>query len=190
MTTSNIRKSYGLLPDEVSAENQFIKYCDEVAGVLGRGKNKVADIFIFEIAKTETGLGTIEDKTAGAGMGICQHDKFPFEDNQRRYKDNDISLILSKWGLDMRTIKWDMLKDNIFISIIATRLHFKPFSQDIPGNMVGRARYWKKYYNTFKGKGTVKHYLKMNGFDMSKYNPSMEIKSSKEKCEWSSEHLA
>ena len=170
MKIEDIKESYGLF-DESYLNNISASVCD----CLGYGVNGKADLLIYEICGAETGFCTIEDKTLGAGNGAFQHDKIPFEDNQSRYKQNDIIKIIDSFSINMEHIVWEDLKTDILIGAIATRLHFKPFKEEIPKDIVGRARYWKRYYNTEAGAGTVKHYLEMNGFDMDYYHSSMEV---------------
>ena len=41
------------------------------------------------------------------------------------------------------------------------RLHYYRVKEALPGvaDLRGQARYWKQYYNTFRGKGTVEEYI-------------------------------
>ena len=168
---TDIQKSYGLTKD-----TNIYLICSEVCLALGNGANNVADIFLYRITMAESGAGTIKDNTPnGAGAGIFQHDPEPFYDNQSRYEQKHISICIKFLGIDPSFMKWEDLKTDIKKGAIATRLHFKPFKKAIPKDIIGQAQYWKRYYNTKAGKGTVKHFLEMNGFDMRKYCESMEV---------------
>lgn len=148
--------NYGYINEE-TIKNQIQLICN----CLGNGKNDVAHLLLFETAKAETGLGSIEDKTIGAGIGICQFDKFPFNDLKKRsltFKDK----ILKDLGVDISLVEWEHLRYNSFLSLLFCRLLYKPFSEEIPKDKTSRAGYWKRYYNTVAGKGTIEHYLKMN----------------------------
>ena len=46
-------------------------------------------------------------------------------------------------------------------NVILTRVESSNFPDTIC-KVVHQGRYWKKVYNTYKGKGTVKHFLKAN----------------------------
>ena len=132
-----------------------------ICDCIGHGLYETAKEMIIETAIAETGLGQIEDKTAGAGMGITQFDKLPFDDLKKRsltYKDK----ILKDLGVDITLVEWEHLRYNSFLSLLFCRLLYKPFSEEIPKDKLGRASYWKKYYNTKLGKGTIEHYMKMN----------------------------
>lgn len=148
--------NYGYI-DEMTIKSQIKLICD----CLGNGKNNTAHLLLYETAKSETGLGSIEDKTIGAGIGICQFDKFPFNDLKKRsltYRDK----ILKDLGVDISLVEWEHLRYNSFLSLLFCRLQYKPFNEEIPKDKASRAGYWKRYYNTIAGKGTIEHYLKMN----------------------------
>ena len=49
---------------------------------------------------------------------------------------------------------------NLRYACAMARVHYKRVSEPIPTTVEGQARYWKQWYNTPKGRGTVKHYLK------------------------------
>lgn len=51
---------------------------------------------------------------------------------------------------------WDMR-----LSTIMCRLQYWRFEETLPkyNDIVGLAKYWKKYYNTVKGKGTVEEFV-------------------------------
>ena len=168
---TDIQKSYA-----IKESTNILAICERVCNCLGYGANGRADIFVYEIAKAESGAGTIKDGTPnGAGAGIFQHDEIPFYDNQSRYEQRHIIKVIDSFNINMRKVSWEDLLTDIEAGAIATRLHFKPFKEEIPEDIVGRGQYWKKYYNTEAGKGTVKHYLEMNGFNMSLYSVDMEV---------------
>ncbi|NHJ39631.1 MAG: hypothetical protein FK731_06310 [Asgard group archaeon] len=50
---------------------------------------------------------------------------------------------------------------NIPYAVAMTRLHYWRFPESLPDadDIEGLARYWKKYYNTELGKGTIDHFI-------------------------------
>ena len=71
--------NYGVInPKRIVEDAQIICDC------IGHGKYETAKLMIIETAIAETGLGQIEDKTVGAGMGLTQFDEFPFNDIKNR----------------------------------------------------------------------------------------------------------
>lgn len=132
-----------------------------ICDCIGHGKFGTAKEMIIETAIAETGLGQIEDKTVGAGMGITQFDDKPFQD----IRDRSIKLrpkILKELHIDISLVEWDDLRYNQFLALLFTRLHYWLKGDPIPATIEERAKYWKLHYNTKDGKGTVEHYLEMN----------------------------
>lgn len=157
--------NYGITnPKRIDEDAQIICDC------IGHGKYGTAKEMIIETAIAETGLGQIEDKTTGAGMGITQFDEFPFNDIRNRcikLKDK----IYKELKIDISLVEWDDLRYNQFLALLFTRLLYwlasrkvdgKYVSIPIPATIEERAEYWKEFYNTKDGKGTVEHYLEMN----------------------------
>ena len=152
------KPNYGWVKDlEAEAE--------AIVNVLGGGRNAVN--LILETSSAETALGQITDGTLYAGMGICQFDKKPFKyikDKSLRFRN----LILAELGVDIVLVKWDHLRYNSFLSLLFCRLYYMTIRKPIPATREGRAKYWKRYYNSYLGKGTPRHYLKMASVYMDK----------------------
>ncbi|WP_026804675.1 hypothetical protein [Aliarcobacter lanthieri] len=139
----------------------IVEKAKKICECLGNGKYETAVEMIIETAVAETGLGKIEDKTVGAGMGLTQFDKLPFEDIKRR----NMKLrekILKELGVDLQLVEWEHLRYNDFLALLFTRLFYLLKGDPIPKTIEERAAYWKLHYNTKLGKGTIEHYLEMN----------------------------
>ena len=53
---------------------------------------------------------------------------------------------------------------NIAVQAAMCRLHYRRVPKPLPAidDIGAQARYWKKYYNSHLGKGTVEHFIKSN----------------------------
>ena len=51
---------------------------------------------------------------------------------------------------------------NIALAVAFCRIHYRRQPGAIPKTMEGRAKYWKKFYNSELGRGTPEHYMKAN----------------------------
>ena len=53
---------------------------------------------------------------------------------------------------------------NMAVQAALCRLHYRRDKDPLPpwDDMEAQARYWKKVYNTYKGRGTIKHFMKAN----------------------------
>jgi len=130
----------------------------KVVDCLGGGDK--AYRLLIETASAETALGHIRDKTVFAGMGICQFDKKPFYLIKKRAKKYRTK-ILQELGVDVNLVEWEHLRYNSFLSLLWCRLYYLFVPKPIPNTLEGRAKYWKKYYNTYLGDGTPEHYISM-----------------------------
>jgi len=135
----------------------------EVCHCLGNGSNNTAVKLLIETAGAETGKGTINDRTKLAGMGITQFDWIGFTDVLDRTRKKDREKILEYFDINIDWVRWEDLRYNPLLAMIFTRLKYKLIPEAIPSDIKARAYYWKVYYNTEAGKGTISHYLEMNG---------------------------
>jgi|TARA_R110000823_G_scaffold266098_2_gene385918 hypothetical protein len=53
----------------------------------------------------------------------------------------------------------DILEKNIAAGIVHCRIKYWRVPKPMPNTLEGRAKYWKKYYNTDQGKGTEEKYI-------------------------------
>jgi hypothetical protein len=131
---------------------------DAVVDCLGGGDEH--KLILLETAQQETHMGGFNDPTKySAGTGITQFDKMPFYDVIRRTRPKHIKKINETFGFDIRKVKWRELELSPLLCFIATRLHYKLIPEAIPTTIRGRAKYWKKYYNTEAGRGTEEEYI-------------------------------
>lgn len=113
---------------------------------------------LLETACAETQLGTFPDYTNENGFGICQFE----EPGITRAKKQGLKLqdeIFNQWGINIDLLQLIELRYNPFLSFLCCRLFYKDIPDPIPSTREERATYWKKWYNTYKGSGSVKHYL-------------------------------
>lgn len=78
-------------------------------------------------------------------------------DNYLRYHPETYKIVEELRGPAM-TIT-DALVLNLAYATAMCRIHYRRVKPAIPYTTDGQAEYWKKYYNTIKGKGTVNEYL-------------------------------
>ena len=147
--------NYGYITNELAKE-----MCFKIVDVLGGSDNHIN--MLLETARAETKLGEIADTTKYAGIGITQFDKIPFEDTKARTLIRTKKLVKDRLGIDIDLVMWEHLRYNPYLCFIFTRLFYLLRPNKIPATIEERAKYWKKWYNTKLGKGTVEHYLEAN----------------------------
>jgi len=135
---------------------------DEICKHLGFGANRTADIMLIETARAETNLGLTKDRSIiSQGVGLTQIDKIAFDDiKTRSMKHNE--KIKENLKTDLSVVTYEMLAYSPFLAFLFTRLKYKLIPEEIPTTIEERAKYWKKYYNTSAGAGTIYHYLEAN----------------------------
>ncbi len=153
-------------------EQQAHDLAKAVSRVLGNGKNNNAHLLNIETACAESQLGHYKDNTPdGAGRGFTQVDAGTFywlKDKAlekapgaaMRLKRSWYKKILNEFGIDLKRVEHSDLDYNPLLSLIFTRLRYLVVPQPIPTTRKERAQYWKTFYNSRLGKGTVEHYLK------------------------------
>ena len=52
---------------------------------------------------------------------------------------------------------------NLRYACAMARVHYMRVPDSIPEGLEGQAAYWKQWYNTPRGRGTVEHYMKAAG---------------------------
>jgi hypothetical protein len=97
----------------------------------------------------------IEPATA---VDNCQH----YLKHRRAYllKCAEASMVDVKWWQLYSEPLWSaILEKNLAAAIIHCRLKYWRVPKRMPNTLEGRARYWKTYYNTEQGAGTVEKYI-------------------------------
>lgn len=146
---------YGLTSIEM-----LVQIVYAVCNVLGRGNNDKAALLMLETAAQETRLGTLKDNTPyKAGRGVFQCDLVGFVDVQGRVGIKDYQAVLDAFGIDLKKASHSQLDYSPLLAAIICRLFYKLRPEPIPDDLEGRARYWKRFYNTSQGKGTPEQYV-------------------------------
>jgi len=109
-------------------------------------------------AATESHLGTYIKQTHGPALGIFQMEPTTLNDICTNYISYRSDL-----GDDVSNISGVhypsklALESNLTYQILMARIHYRRVKEALPSkdNVEGMASYWKRYYNSSKGKGTV-----------------------------------
>lgn len=99
----------------------------------------------------------------GKGYGLPQMEKLTFDDHVEHMEKRNpeiMELIIKICNLnefpDVEALTW-----NDRLAVCMTRYHYKRVVEPLPAvdDLKGMARYWKKYYNTPMGAGTVEGFI-------------------------------
>ncbi len=133
-----------------------------VTKTLGNGSNNNAHLLLSETANAETSYGDTPDLHFTSGYGVFQFDLPGFNDTINRTSKKRKELIKRVYNIDLEQVDIIALQWSPLLSCVMARLFYLLRPGAIPNTMQGRGEYWKKWYNTELGKGTVKHYIDAN----------------------------
>ena len=130
---------------------------------VGIPNTEEARYLIFETGMAESGYRHLEQIGGGPGISFWQLEigtVLDIWENFVVYRKPYIEA-LYKMGLVEEQLTFRVLT-NIALAAAFCRLYYRRKPGAIPGTLPGRAAYWKKYYNTAGGKGSVDHYVAAN----------------------------
>jgi hypothetical protein len=139
---------------------KIIKY---VLGRMGMDSEE-ARAMIFATGKAESGYRVLE-QMGGPAVGFFQVEPATAQDvwdNYVFYRPQ-IKTDLYALGLDDEDLKHSIMS-SIALQVAFARLQYRRFKDPLPksDNKEAQAKYWKKFYNTELGRGTIEHFLEAN----------------------------
>jgi len=110
-------------------------------------------------AAVESKLGYYIKQIKGPALGVFQMEPRTHDDLWDRFlaKRTGLSNEILKYGVQCKAKE---LKSNLGYAILMSRVYYLQFPEPIPTDLDGWAKYWKKYYNTELGAGTVDKAIK------------------------------
>ncbi len=99
----------------------------------------------------------------GPALGPFQMEPSTFDDTYHRYLDlhPELKYMVRQFQFAGHLVDLkDQLMMNLPFAIIMTRIKYLMIPAPIPKTADGQAQYWKDYYNTAAGKGTIEKYLR------------------------------
>lgn len=115
---------------------------------------------IAETAMTESLAGEYLHQVKGPACGIYQMEPRTAKDILENYLPNKplLEMLIRRLYIPDLTLE-ENLTSNLPWATAMCRIFYLRIKAPIPKTIEGRAAYWKKYYNTALGKGTVQGYV-------------------------------
>lgn len=119
-----------------------------------------AENLLMGTAAQESQLGFYVKQIKGPALGIFQMEPYTYADILAtvvmRAQKHSIFLQSYTFPDDPRALIYDLR-----LATIMCRLQYWRFSEELPAStdVIGLASYWKQYYNSRKGKGTVEEFI-------------------------------
>ena len=130
---------------------------------IGIPKTKESLNLVFETGMAESGYRHLEQVGGGPALSFWQIEGWVAQDiwdNFITFRKPYIEAVY-KLGLIEDKIPF-CIYTNIALAAAFCRIHYRRKPGAIPKSMPGRAAYWKKWYNSEEGAGTVDHYVAAN----------------------------
>ena len=118
---------------------------------------------IFRTGMAETKYKALKQYSGGPAIGFFQIEPDTLNDTMVNYVSYRPALenCLKGLGLDQKDMEFSVLT-NIALQVAFCRIHYRRNPHKIPETLEEQAKYWKEYYNTKLGKGTVRHFIESN----------------------------
>ena len=127
------------------------------------GYNQLAAInLLLGTAAQESRLGQYLHQLKGPALGIYQMEPNTYNDICENYLYSRPKLSLKIYDLQINGLTPEKnLIGNLYYATALARIHYLRFSEPLPdaNDIRDLAKYWKKYYNTRKGKGTIEQFV-------------------------------
>lgn len=126
--------------------------------------SEAAEELILGTAIQESKLTALKQYGNGPALGLFQMEPATHEDIWNHYLRNRRELAFKASGLlivDFHMDIVDQLTGNLWYAAAMCRIHYRRRPEALPpvGNTRAQADYWKMFYNTMSGKGTVEQYI-------------------------------
>lgn len=122
-----------------------------------------AEQLVMATGMAESNMTFIHQKGHGPARGLFQLEPVSHDDIWERFLSKKPMLLNDLKALIMRDMDLhDQLHGNLFYAAAMCRIFYLRFRKPLPeaGNWQGMAEYWKEYYNTHLGAGTVDGFLR------------------------------
>lgn len=114
-------------------------------------KQSAIDLLLGTAAQ-ESAFGTYLKQVNGPALGVFQMEPATFY-TVKAWAEKRFPLILE--GRCATELEYDLS-----IAILSARLNYLSKPDSIPESLQGQAAYWKRYWNTYLGKGTIEQYVR------------------------------
>ena len=127
-----------------------------------------ASDLVYKTGKVESGYKYLR-QIKGPARGLFQCESWVAVDICKNYlayrkslmrKVADATKVKLSYFVEPKEEDWSyILETNIAAQIAMCRLHYRRIPKPLPSSLEGQAKYWKKYYNSMAGRGTVEDFL-------------------------------
>ena len=140
-------------------KDQFKSLVERVLSYIGKHSEDSVNLLLGTCAQ-ESQFGTYIKQVKGPALGVFQIEPFTLIDNWENYLvyHDELSYRI-KQCCGVGESDMFAAESNLAYQICMARVCYLRKPGAIPIDLKNQAEYWKKNYNTYKGKGTVAEYI-------------------------------
>ena len=121
-----------------------------------------AATMVYRTGMAESGYRALE-QDGGPALGFFQVEPATIKDCWDNFIIYRKPLMAKFYELGFREDDMDFsVLTNLSLQVAFCRIKYRRDKLPIPNDIKDQADYWKRIYNSYLGKGTVRHFLKMN----------------------------
>lgn len=122
--------------------------------------SKEAVALLLETIAQESNFEHIKQLGCGVALSLFQIEPRTAQDLHDNYLvyRKELKELVESYKIPKMDISENLL-NNLSYSVVIARLIYWRVPEPIPKDLKGRAKYYKKYYNTVHGKATVEEYI-------------------------------
>jgi len=126
--------------------------------------NEDAADLVFKTGMAESGYKHLR-QISGPALGFFQCEPATMDDVWENYVSYRAPIKVQLWELGYKEDDRMSFLSNIAVQAAFCRLQYRRDKHPLPSkdDIDAQAEYWKRVYNTMKGKGTLKHFIEANG---------------------------
>lgn len=141
------------------SSDQLVKHViDETLDHLGLNSEAAVNLLLLTAA-VESDMGSYLGQINGPALGIYQMEPDTYWDIHKNFLKfrPDLHEQVSDFSLSVELGGAKELAGNLYYATAMARVHYLRFAEPLPkaDDVEGLAKYWKKYWNTDLGAGTV-----------------------------------
>ena len=153
---------------DITNKNDVREMIKNALAELNDGKTKMNSTPAIELvmgtwAVESNGGHFLKQLGGGPALSAWQIEKATYKDIINRVPKHFLAILAQTIDKPVEDSDFSLLENNHKFAAQICRLKYYLCPGELPYNLIERAKYWKKYYNTELGQGTVEKYI-------SKYN--------------------
>ena len=129
---------------------------------LDLGDGRATEELLLGTAIQESRLQYLHQLGGGPAKGVFQMEPATYRDIWTNYLAYKTDLAMAVNTLSVHGAQGlEQLEGNLYYACAMARVHYRRVPAALPeqGDLEAQAAYWKEYYNTFLGAGTVEEYI-------------------------------